>query len=202
MSRRSITGHMAWVALAVTLLCSCGAAPKEKDQTVERPRMNMQEAGDRDERLLDESINAVTPQVKWKRYSSNEVACSTGVNEPTGTANVKRSRVITTKISEQRRGAFLGLIERHWKKNGYTLTGADADPEMPSLFAKTPDSFAISVEFGYKGAAYFTITSPCAAESSLTFPAGTPGKPDGPEEKPDPTPSHESDYWSSAGPDE
>ncbi|MGX8906338.1 hypothetical protein ACR820_14120 [Streptomyces netropsis] len=187
-------------SVALVALTSCGAAGEQSDKDAEKVKMNMQQAGDRAEALLTESIEAVVPAVQWDYFSSNEVACSGNLNEATGTTTVKRTRIITTKISEQRRGNFLGVVQGNWEKKGYELTGADADKDMPSLFAKTQDGFTISVEIGYKGAAYFSIASPCASDSPLSFPNGTPGKPGRPDAKVDQVPRHESEFWSSVKP--
>ncbi|MFD9223203.1 hypothetical protein ACFWDI_25090 [Streptomyces sp. NPDC060064] len=162
--------------------------------------MDMQHAGERAEDILDATLNAIKPPVKWDYNTPNEVACSTGLNLPTGSTSVHRNRYISTKISEQRRGSLLGVVQRHWEAQGFTITSVNSDRAMPTVNAKTSDGFTVSLGVGAIGNVWLRVTSPCAAKSELTFPEGTPGKPGGPSGLPDLTPRDESPFWSSIEP--
>ncbi|AXG77762.1 hypothetical protein [Streptomyces paludis] len=179
------------------LLTACGTEQQAKDR---HPNMDMKQAGNRTEELLDATLNAVEPPVEWGYDTSNETACSTGLNLPTGTTSVHRNRYVSTRVSEQRRGNFFGVIQRYWEKQGFTITSVNADRVMPTLNARTPDGFALSLGVGAIGNVWFAGASPCASDSDLTFPKGTPDKPGGPKGLPDLVPRHESPFWSSTEP--
>ncbi|MBU7596595.1 hypothetical protein JGS22_002815 [Streptomyces sp. P38-E01] len=72
-----------------------------------------------------------------------------------------------TDVSEERRGSFLGVVERHWEKSGFEITGANSDREMPSIYAKTDQGYRLTLNIGYRGQAFFTIVSPCVRVSKL-----------------------------------
>ncbi|MEU5130123.1 hypothetical protein [Streptomyces mobaraensis] len=162
--------------------------------------MNMQQAGDRSETILDKTFQGIHPPVKWEYDAPSEIACSTGVNQPAGTTQVRRGRVVTTVISKRRRGGFLGVVQRSWEKLGYEITSVNADEEMPAISARTPDGFAVSLGVGTIGNVFFSVSSPCAEPSPVTYPKGTPGKPGGPDVHVDLTPRHHSEFWSSSEP--
>ncbi|MBC2877717.1 hypothetical protein H7K43_22110 [Streptomyces sp. TYQ1024] len=162
--------------------------------------MNMQQAGERSEAILDKTFQAIKPPVKWGYDAPSEIACSTGINRPAGTTQVRRGRVVTTVISERRRGGFLGVVQRSWEKLGYEITSVNADKKMPGITARTPDGFAVSVGVGTIGNVFFSVSSPCAEPSPVTYPKGTPGKPGRPDTHVDLIPRHHSDFWSSSEP--
>lgn len=65
-----------------------------------------------------------------------------------------------TIIPEERRGRFLGMSERRWKKDGYEITSARENREMPATSASTPEGFRVAPEIGYKGRTSSSVTSP------------------------------------------
>ncbi|GAA2818707.1 hypothetical protein [Streptomyces showdoensis] len=150
--------------------------------------MNMQEAAERVDALLDATLGAVAPEVQWAHDTWTSGSCT-----------VTRRRTVTTVISEQRRGAFLGVIERFWKKSGYEITGVNKDAEMPSVFARTPDGFEFDLTIGHAGQAFFDATTPCVGKSAVAEPAARPNGPAYPYGAV-PTPNVRSDFWSAATP--
>lgn len=194
MSSTETAVRMIAALVTTAALAGCGSAGQGV-RKAEKPQVNMQEAGERSEALLDETLKAIRPPVTWDYYIPNETACSDDLNLPTGTTTVKRGRFVVTTVSERRRGGFLGLVERHWKKQDYTITSVNPDKDMPAINARTPDGFVVSLTVGYGGKVFLDAASPCAADSALTFPKGTPGKPGGPK-APDLTLRHESAFWS------
>ncbi|MGW7360807.1 hypothetical protein ACWGI0_30335 [Streptomyces sp. NPDC054802] len=160
--------------------------------------MNMQEAGDRAEQLLDGIFAAIRPSVETQRGPSNDSICTDFKDDATGTGSVTRRRHVLTIISDERRGSFLGVVERKWKKDGYEITGVREHKEKPAIFASAPEGFRVSLEFGFKGQAHFTVTSPCVTESEVTEPPREPLDPDSPASKG--LPYIHSDFWSARTP--
>ncbi|MFV2118863.1 hypothetical protein ACE14D_10640 [Streptomyces sp. Act-28] len=146
--------------------------------------MDMRQAADHADAMLDETFKAIVPEVEWVHDTTT-----------TGSCDLSRRRTVLTIISEQRRGSFLGVVERFWKKSGYRIIAVNDNKEAPAVYADSPDGFGISVVFGYKGQAFFEVATPCARESEVTDPK-TP--PNGPTYPPGqiPTPNVRSPFWS------
>ncbi|MDH2391294.1 hypothetical protein QCN29_21415 [Streptomyces sp. HNM0663] len=161
--------------------------------------MNMQQAGERAEVVLDEALAGIKPPLKWEYGTPGEIACGDELNRATGGSNVKRSRVITTTVTKERRGSLFGLVQRHWEAEGYTITSVNADAKFPDVFAETSDGFVVSMNVGATGNVWFDVSSPCATASDVTYPAGTPGASGGPKTE-EVTPTHHSSFWSSSEP--
>ncbi|MGW2084867.1 hypothetical protein [Streptomyces sp. NPDC001880] len=102
-------------ALVVAVLAACGVDDGKDRSEKERKasEMDMRQAGRRAERVLDGTLAAIRPPVEWAYGAPAEAACSTSLNEPTGTTTVTRSRNILTVASEQRRDNPLGLVQRY-----------------------------------------------------------------------------------------
>lgn len=150
--------------------------------------MDMQEAADRADSFLADTMNSIKPQVKWTHGISTDLRCS-----------VSRRIAVTTIISTERRGSFLGAVERYWKKEGFTYRGSNKSKATPASFFLTPDNFQIELLFGYQGQAHFEVTTPCAEKSAVTPLKSRAGVPeyDGPEP---PLPNGHSDFWSANTP--
>ncbi|MET9345231.1 hypothetical protein [Streptomyces termitum] len=178
--QRRVLGTAVTALLVSLLLAGCGGGEKEN--------MDMQAAADRADAMLDTTLKAVTPEIRWTHHTWTSGSCT-----------VTRRRKVMTIISEERMGNFLGVIERHWKKNGYRITGVNPDREMPALFARTSDGFQIDLSVGYKGQAVFTVTTPCVEKSDVAEPATVPNGP--PYSYGEiPTPNVRSAFWSATTP--
>ncbi|GGR76870.1 hypothetical protein GCM10010284_07280 [Streptomyces rubiginosohelvolus] len=103
-----------------------------------------------------------------------------------------------TVVSEQRRGNFLGVVERFWKANDYRIDMVNPSKEMPEIIATSEDGFGISVMFGHKGQAFFEVTSPCVDESKVAPPTKVANGRT--YEGEIPTPNVRSDFWSAESP--
>ncbi|MFC5657874.1 hypothetical protein [Streptomyces nogalater] len=160
--------------------------------------MNMQEAGVHAEQMLDAMVKVIHPPVEAAPGPSSEAICPDFKNDSTGTGQVTRRRYVMTIISSERRGNFLGVVERYWKKLGYTITSVRDHKEMPAVFATAPNGFRVSLEFGYAGQASFDVVSPCVAESKVTEPSRKPLDPRA--VKSDGLPYIHSDFWSRNAP--
>ncbi|MFD8391633.1 hypothetical protein ACFV2N_21170 [Streptomyces sp. NPDC059680] len=130
--------------------------------------MNMQEAADHAEGIIDATLKAINPSVEVMQGPSSDSSCTDFKNDSAGRGSVARRRYVMTIISAERRGSFLGVVERYWKKEGYEITSVRNSAAMPAIFASAPDGFEVSLEFGYKGQAGFHVTSPCVDESQVT----------------------------------
>ena len=101
--------------------------------------MNMQEAADHAEGIIDATLKAIDPSVEVMRGPSSDSNCTDFKSAGTGTGSVTRRRYVMTIISDERRGGFLGVVERYWKKHGYKITSVRNSTDMPAIFAVDPD---------------------------------------------------------------
>jgi hypothetical protein len=155
--------------------------------------MDMQQAADRADHILDSTVAAIRPTVEWIYEQPIETSCADFRNKSTGAGRVARYRRIMTIISSERRGNFLGIVERYWKENGYEITGVDGDVEMPAIFATSPEGFKVSLEFGERGRARFLAQSACVTESKVSSPSY-------PTDQGASFPNVHSDFWSVESP--
>ncbi|MFD0393540.1 hypothetical protein ACFQ3Z_17920 [Streptomyces nogalater] len=81
--------------------------------------------------MLDAMVKVIHPPVEAAPGPSSEAICPDFKNDSTGTGQVTRRRYVMTIISSERRGNFLGVVERYWKKLGYTITSVRDHKEMP-----------------------------------------------------------------------
>ncbi|MBG0853797.1 hypothetical protein I2W78_18570 [Streptomyces spinoverrucosus] len=150
--------------------------------------MNMQDAADRADAILDATFKAIKPGVQWTHGETT-----------TGSCDLSRRRAVMTVISEQRRGNFLGLIQRHWEGEGFEITAVNKDKDLPAIYAESSDGFTLRMSIGGKGQAFFEVATPCVKESAVsdpTTPSNGPNYAGGPIPRPDVT----SDFWSSDSP--
>ncbi|GHC65585.1 hypothetical protein [Streptomyces cinnamoneus] len=184
------TAVMLITALA---LSGCGADGSGSEREG-KAGMDMRQGADRADRILDETLTAIDPSIKWTHGESTQGGCGGSTS-----GSVTRRRAVMTIISEERRGSFLGVVERHWRKSGYSITGASAHKENPAIFASTPDDFRMSLEFGDKGQAFFDLVTPCLEKSDVSPPKTEPNGPNyaGSDI---PYPDQRSDFWSAKAP--
>ncbi|WP_443076137.1 hypothetical protein [Streptomyces sp. NBC_01716] len=168
------------------LLAGCGVLGGD-DKGV-AATMNMQEAAEHADTMLDSTLGAIEPEVQWAHDDTS-----------TGSCDLTRRRTVMTIISEQRRGNFLGMVERYWKKSGYRITSVNPNKDSPAIFANSPEGFGISLIVGYKGQVFFDVDSPCVAESKVAAPTAEPNGPayEGVEI---PRPNVRSGFWSAGTP--
>nr|WP_107420940.1 hypothetical protein [Streptomyces sp. CB03234] len=150
--------------------------------------MDMQDAAEHADAMLDTTIKAVVPEIQWTHH-----------NTTTGSCDVSRRRKVMTIISDERRGSFLGVIERFWKESGYKITAVRKSVDRPAIFAESPDGFGISLVFGHAGQAVFEVATPCVQQSEVAEPTTKPNGPAYPLGK-IPTPNVRSDFWSAETP--
>ncbi|MGC5365036.1 hypothetical protein ACPXCE_25750 [Streptomyces sp. DT24] len=147
--------------------------------------MDMQEAADRADGILDAVLKHITPEVQWAHAPTT-----------TGSCDVSRMRVVMTVISAERRGSFLGLVDRFWRKSGYRIKMVNKDVDFPAIYAQTEDGFGVSLTIGGEGQAFFEVDSPCVRESEVAA-SGTRANGPGYEGVyPLPRPNVRSSFWS------
>ncbi|MFC8591013.1 hypothetical protein [Streptomyces atroolivaceus] len=118
--------------------------------------MNMQEAATRADVILDDVFDEIRPEVRWTHGPTT-----------TGSCDVTRRRAVMTIVSAERRGNFLGVVERAWRSSGYRMKSINNDPDVPAIFAQTQDGFGVSLIVGGEGQVFFEVDTPCVAESEV-----------------------------------
>ncbi|MYQ76719.1 hypothetical protein GTW64_06345 [Streptomyces sp. SID4923] len=178
--------------LLVVALAACQSQKAE-------PEMDMQQAGERAEEILDGTVAAIQPPVKWERDNPSQLACDNGLNRPIGATSVYRGRTILTVVSARRRGELLEMVRRYWKQQGFGDFEIDSDSHMPQIRATSADGLVAILDVGDIGNVYFTAGFSCAKDSEMTYPSDTPGLPWG-VTKTDGLPRKYSAHWSETAP--
>ncbi|MFD5494578.1 hypothetical protein ACFWH4_17115 [Streptomyces sp. NPDC127091] len=180
------------VVSGVIMLAGCDVAsnaakraPEESNKAV--MDITMQQAGERADSMLDATLSAIKPEVNWTHSGTSEGSC-----------DVSRSRTVMTIISKERRGSFLGIVQRFWEKSGYTIKSVNKSEKFPAIFAQSPDGFGISLVVGGAGQVAFEVDSPCVKPSEVADPKTPANGPD--YDYPIPRPNVHSDFWSSTTP--
>ncbi|MEU9061079.1 hypothetical protein AB0D13_20065 [Streptomyces sp. NPDC048430] len=151
--------------------------------------MNMQVAADRADQILDAVLEELRPPLNWAHGPTSKGAC-----------DVSRMRVVMTVVSVDRRGNFLGVVERFWRKSGYHIKAVNKDLDFPAIYARTSDGFGVSLSFGGKGQAFFEVDSPCVEKSEVADPTTPPNGPSYEGVYPIPRPNIRSPFWSAGAP--
>ncbi|MFD4762651.1 hypothetical protein ACFWOJ_28470 [Streptomyces sp. NPDC058439] len=163
-----------------------GSAGSTKSSTSGKERgMNMQEAAERSDAMLDAVLKEINPEVHWAHGPTT-----------TGSCDVTRRRTVMTIVSAERRQNFLDQVEKFWRGSDYRIKAKNNDKEFPAVYAQTKAGFGISVSFRGKGQAFFEADSPCVKESKVADPASKPNGPAYEGVYPLPRPNVHSDYWS------
>ncbi|GHF28793.1 hypothetical protein GCM10018790_02810 [Kitasatospora xanthocidica] len=150
------------------------------------------DAAERCETLLRDTVDAIDPAPAWQ-----EAAPRAGARlSPPGKGAavlwyVTLGRDVLTVVSLPRRAALVGVVERHWRRCGWTITALNADRERPGVAAITRDGYRLALRFGELGEAGLTASSPGVARSERSpVPAGSGVR------APAPLPSVCCPYWS------
>ncbi|WP_030590679.1 hypothetical protein [Streptomyces anulatus] len=151
--------------------------------------MDMQDAAERADEMLDSVLAEIEPSVRW-------------VHGPTtmGSCTVTRRRTVMTIVSPQRRGSFLGVVDRFWQKSGYRVTAINSHVDAPAIFVRTQNGFQVSLTVADKGQAHFTVDSPCVRRSEVADSTSRATAFLDPEAELIPRPNIHSDFWSAGAP--
>ncbi|MFJ3722457.1 hypothetical protein ACIPYQ_07755 [Streptomyces sp. NPDC090045] len=185
--------------LALTVLAAgCGFGGN--GQSDRKSTMNLQQGAERADAILQETLAAVQPELKWNHGPGSDAGCTKGVaGAATGTGSAKRLISILTIVSEQRRGALLGVIERDWKSRGYTITNVNESQKFPAIYASTPDGYILTVKVGGEGQFFLNAATPCLTDSGVQQPTSKPNTPDRKGEYPV-RPDVQDEFWSATTP--
>ncbi|WP_199837798.1 hypothetical protein [Streptomyces sp. NRRL S-1521] len=179
------------ITACVLLITGCGTSDENAgpgDKKTETA-MNMQEAAEQADSMLDATFSAIKPEIEWAHGPTTAGSC-----------DLSRRRAVMTVISEERRGSFLGVVERSWRSRGYHITNVNKSKEFPAVFAKTSDGFGIILTIGGGGQAFFEVATPCVRESKVADPTSKPKGPTYEGIYPLPRPNVRSAFWSSSRP--
>ncbi|MCX4691774.1 hypothetical protein [Streptomyces sp. NBC_01408] len=183
------------------LAAGCGlgaAAGSAKDKGAEK--LNMQQGATRADAILQETLGAVQPELRWNHGPGGDAGCTKGIaGAATGTGSAKRMISILTIVSEQRRSALMGVIERDWKGRGYVIKNVRADREVPAIFAETPDGYILTAEVGGEGQFFLDAATPCLKDHPVQDPTTRPNTPTRNVQFP-PRPDVQDEFWSATTP--
>lgn len=174
--RRRLSGCVVAMSLSATLF-GCVTSGERVD-------MDMQVAADHADEIMDATLASIEPPVHWAHGPTT-----------TGSCGVTRRRAVMTVVSDERRGSFLGLVERVWRKRHYKIKGVNSDRDSPAIYAQAQDGFGVSLIFG-GGQAFFEVDSPCVEESDVAESTTPPNGPSYEGVYPLPRPNIHSDFWS------
>ncbi|CCB76422.1 MULTISPECIES: hypothetical protein [Streptomycetaceae] len=112
------------------------------------------------------------------------------LGRPDGTAVLAQDRYVMTKVSQAKRGALLGVVERSWKRFGYRIESVNPSKIVPAIFAVTPDGYGVNIQVGVEGNVSFEVGSPSFpySEDSEAYDSGG--------LEPDTMPDVDDPFWS------
>ncbi|MFD6531290.1 hypothetical protein [Streptomyces sp. NPDC060184] len=177
-----------FLLVALTFLVGCGGSASNLGDGSDS-RMDMRQAAERADGILDDTLGAITPEVRWTHDTTTVGSCS-----------LTRRRTLMTIVSAQRRGNLLGVVERFWKSNGYKITSTNNSVDFPAIFAVTKDGFEAALIVGGEGQVFFEADTPCVQESEVADPTAKPNAPSYEGMENIPRPNIHSDFWSAATP--
>ncbi|MFB7913779.1 hypothetical protein [Streptomyces sp. NPDC056061] len=156
----------------------------------------MQEAAGKADALIGTTLSSVSPPLEWTHDEFDSGMCK----ETPELGDVTRRAAVMTEVSEERRGALLGYIERAWKKSGYTITKVNPDKDFPAIYADAGDGvLKMILTVGHKGQFFLDVQTACVEKSKVAPPA-TAAKGTDYYGKKIPVPQVKSIFWSSREP--
>lgn len=189
------TALAAVLAMTVT---GCGFVGMSDDGGSEKgkvSKVSLQVAAEEADGIMLATVTSVKPELNWVHYAPTDEGCDSYTIDGKATGSATRRVAVMTIVSQERRGSLLGVIERHWKGEGYKITGVNRSKIFPAIYASTPEDFRLVAKVGKKGQFFFGITTPCfilsKVEDPKTTPNGTPF-----EGSVVPDPYVRSDFWS------
>ncbi|QNP71097.1 hypothetical protein IAG44_17740 [Streptomyces roseirectus] len=132
--------------------------------------MNMQQAAESADQIVQRTLSSVVPPLQWTHQTSTDTLCLDATSDSHELGAVTRRAVVMTKVSAERRGGLLGVVERNWKKSGYKITSVNSDKESPAIFAETPDGYRLGLIVGSAGQFFLEVATPCAKKSDVARP--------------------------------
>ncbi|MFD6325977.1 hypothetical protein ACFWOL_24630 [Streptomyces sp. NPDC058442] len=178
------------IAAVGVALTGCGILGMESEVSSGKSdaKMDMREAAEHADAMLDAVFGNIKPEVQWTHDETTATSC-----------DLIRRRTVMTIISKERRGSFLGLVERFWEKRGYEIKAVNASIKFPAVYAEDPDGFTVSLSIGDQGQAFFEAATPCVEKSEVIDPTSSPNGLNYAGMKV-PRPNVHSGFWSSTTP--
>lgn len=190
--------RIALIAALAIGMAACSSPETSGEQGEEKhvvSKISLQEGAEKADAIMLNTMSSVRPTLNWVHDGSTDGGCGDYTIDGKQTGAVTRRTAVMTIVSEARRGSLLGVVERYWKKQGYTITSVNSSKKFPAINARTSENFQVSVAVGDKGQFFFDVVTPCFIESEVAPPKtkanGTPFE--GPKV---PDPSVHSDFWS------
>ncbi|MFB7951315.1 hypothetical protein [Streptomyces sp. NPDC056045] len=162
-----------------------GTGSAGSDSGTEGNGMDMQEAAETSDGMLDAVLKKIDPEVQWAHGPTTKGSC-----------DVTRRRTVMTIVSADRRQDFLDQVEKFWRESDYRIKAKNVDETFPAVYAQTDTGFGISVSVRAKGQVFFEADTPCVKESKVAEPKSAPNGPAYKGVYPLPSPNVRSDYWS------
>jgi hypothetical protein len=147
-------------AFLVSGVACCGV-DQDANGGGEMSRESLQAAAEKADAIVFGTLSFVHPALEWVHDVSSESECAAYKIDGREAGAVTRRAAVMTIVSEGRRGSLLGVVERAWKKSGYSITGVDRDRAMPAIYARSSEGFQMSLSVGYKGRFHVSVTTPC-----------------------------------------
>lgn len=190
---KKLAAHLAAIALGIVAVTGCGGS---NEGVKGNSKMDMQEAAEKADALVYRTFAAVQPPLDWTHDASDHGSC--GDSDEYG--DVTRRAVVMTKVSAERRGALLGVIERYWKKSGLKITKVVSDKEFPEVYAETEDGLLrTGLVVGGQGQFFLDVQTACVRTSQVKAP-GTQARGHSYYGKDVPRPNVTDPFWSSREP--
>lgn len=184
------------VVLTAILASGCGSGDEPSAPSNEEGgfgEMDMQGAAEYADRVLDETLDAITPPLEWTHSWNNDGPCPDDPRDlPYDTGYVSRDRAILTVVSEAKRRELLESVREYWEERGFVITGENTSDVVPAIYASAPGDFRMEVAVVGEGQVILGMTTPCFEVSEVSPPTS------GPEYtgRQAPRPNVHSDYWS------
>ncbi|MEU9073638.1 hypothetical protein [Kitasatospora sp. NPDC048538] len=119
------------------------------------------DAAERCEALLQDTLDAVRPALVWEPAAPRAGArLPLPGQDPDLHWYVTRGRDVRTVVSAARRAVLVDVVERHWRRRGWTITSLNAGRDRPGVTAVTSDCYRLVLRFGELGEVGLTAGSP------------------------------------------
>ncbi|ROP46979.1 hypothetical protein [Streptomyces sp. PanSC9] len=162
---KKLTAHLAGIALVIAAATGCSGSDGDVKGN---SKVDMQEAAEKADALVYQTFRAVRPPLDWTHDASDHGSC----DGSDAYGDVTRRAVVMTKVSDERRGALLGVIERYWKKSGLKITKVISDKEFPEMYAETGDGLLrTGLVVGGEGQFFLDVQTACVRTSEVRTPA-------------------------------
>lgn len=157
------------IALTVLALAGCGAGNGDSGKAKGSSKVDMQGVANEADKLIHLTLSAVKPSLEWTHDTSDHGSCD---GASSGYGDVTRRAVVMTKVSEARRGALIGVIERQWKRDGHKITDVNPDRKFPEVYAETSDGLLkMSLIVGGEGQFFLDVQTACVKKSDVAAPS-------------------------------